>query len=39
MANKLFGTTRAKSIANIASDSISYGLVVIEAEHALKGIV
>jgi hypothetical protein len=39
MVKKLFGTSGAKRSFNFASDSLFYGLAVIEAKHALKGII
>jgi hypothetical protein len=39
MGKKLFSAGSAKRSLNFASDSLFYDLAVIEAKHALKGII
>jgi hypothetical protein len=39
MVKKLFSTSSAKRSFNVASDRLFYDLAVIEAKHALKGII
>jgi hypothetical protein len=39
MVKKLFSAGRAKRSFNVASHSLFYDLAVIEAKHALEGII